>query len=100
LEEAKRDRQTGPRSGNAVGYGGHCRGYNINPPQRDRHAILPVMQHLSQAGVDNGDMTRAMQPDCHPRSIERRREISMKYGLLWLLGVPIPILIIAWLLFH
>jgi hypothetical protein len=24
----------------------------------------------------------------------------MKYGLLWLIGVPIPILIIAFLLFH
>jgi len=24
----------------------------------------------------------------------------MRYGLLWLLGVPIPILIVIWLLFH
>jgi hypothetical protein len=24
----------------------------------------------------------------------------MKYGLFWLLGVPIPILIIAFLIFH
>jgi hypothetical protein len=24
----------------------------------------------------------------------------MKYGLLWLLGVPIPVLIIIYLLFH
>jgi hypothetical protein len=27
-------------------------------------------------------------------------EDDMKYGLLWLLGVPIPILIIGYLLFH
>jgi len=25
--------------------------------------------------------------------------MTMKYGLLWLLGVPIPILILLWLLF-
>jgi hypothetical protein len=24
----------------------------------------------------------------------------MRYGLLWLLGVPIPLLIVIWLLFH
>jgi len=24
----------------------------------------------------------------------------MKYGLLWLLGVPIPVLIIGYLIFH
>jgi len=24
----------------------------------------------------------------------------MKYGLLWLLGVPIPVLILLWLFFH
>jgi len=24
----------------------------------------------------------------------------MKYGLLWLLGVPIPVLIIVYLMFH
>jgi hypothetical protein len=28
------------------------------------------------------------------------REIPMKYGLFWLLGVPIPVLIIAFLIFH
>jgi hypothetical protein len=28
------------------------------------------------------------------------REASMKYGLLWLLGVPIPVLIIVYLMFH
>jgi hypothetical protein len=25
---------------------------------------------------------------------------EMKYGLLWLIGIPIPILIIAFLIFH
>jgi hypothetical protein len=56
------------------------------------------MQHFAAAGVDYRGMTLAMQPlvIC---SIERPKEISMKYGLLWLLGVPIPILIILWLLF-
>jgi len=24
----------------------------------------------------------------------------MRYALLWLLGVPIPVLIVIWLLFH
>jgi len=33
-------------------------------------------------------------------SSHREREVSMKYGLLWLLGVPIPVLIIVYLLFH
>lgn len=27
-------------------------------------------------------------------------EVAMKYGLLWLLGVPIPVLIIIYLMFH
>ena len=26
--------------------------------------------------------------------------IQMKYGILWLLGVPLPILIIGYLIFH
>ncbi len=35
------------------------------------------------------------------RSVEiQQTEIPMRYGLLWLLGVPIPILIVMWLLFH
>jgi len=28
------------------------------------------------------------------------QEDDMKYGLLWLLGVPIPILIVIYFLFH
>jgi hypothetical protein len=27
-------------------------------------------------------------------------EGAMKYGLLWLIGVPIPVLIVIYLLFH
>ena len=27
-------------------------------------------------------------------------EDGMKYGVLWLLGVPIPVLIVLYLLFH
>jgi hypothetical protein len=27
-------------------------------------------------------------------------EACMKYGLLWLLGIPIPVLIVVYLLFH
>jgi hypothetical protein len=27
-------------------------------------------------------------------------EGSMKYGLLWLVGVPIPVLVVLYLLFH
>lgn len=27
-------------------------------------------------------------------------ENTMKYGLLWLLGIPVPILIIAYLIWH
>jgi hypothetical protein len=29
-----------------------------------------------------------------------KMENPMKYGLLWLLGVPIPVLIVIWLLFN
>jgi hypothetical protein len=32
--------------------------------------------------------------------LQTRRDIPMKYGLLWLLGVPIPLLIIGFLIFH
>ena len=28
------------------------------------------------------------------------REILMRYALLWLLGVPIPVLLVLYLLFH
>jgi hypothetical protein len=35
-----------------------------------------------------------------PAEIQQARENPMKYGLLWLLGVPIPVLIVVWLLFH
>jgi hypothetical protein len=27
-------------------------------------------------------------------------EVSMRYALLWLLGVPIPVLIVVYLMFH
>jgi hypothetical protein len=30
----------------------------------------------------------------------QEQETGMKYGLLWLLGVPIPVLIILYLLFR
>jgi hypothetical protein len=30
----------------------------------------------------------------------RQRGNAMRYGLLWLLGVPIPVLFVIWLLFH
>lgn len=30
----------------------------------------------------------------------KRRRIEMRYGLLWLVGVPIPVLILIWFLFH
>ncbi len=30
----------------------------------------------------------------------RREDEDMKYGLLWLLGVPIPVLIVLYLLFN
>ena len=29
-----------------------------------------------------------------------KTESPMRYAFLWLLGVPIPILIVIWLLFH
>jgi hypothetical protein len=30
----------------------------------------------------------------------KRRRNKMRYGLLWLVGVPIPVLILIWFLFH
>jgi hypothetical protein len=43
---------------------------------------------------------REQEPNCRARvTISRQsKEISMRYGLLWLLGVPIPILILIWAL--
>lgn len=32
-------------------------------------------------------------------SVTRRRN-NMRYALLWLLGVPIPVLILIWFMFH
>jgi hypothetical protein len=37
--------------------------------------------------------------DADPRR-SSKTETSMRYGLLWLLGVPIPLLIVIWLLFN
>jgi hypothetical protein len=31
---------------------------------------------------------------------QSRKGSNMRYALLWLLGVPIPLLIVVWLLFH
>jgi hypothetical protein len=33
------------------------------------------------------------QPECHKGN-------AMRYALLWLLGVPIPVLLIIWFLFR
>jgi hypothetical protein len=30
----------------------------------------------------------------------RKREAHMRYALLWLIGIPIPVLIVLYLLFH
>jgi hypothetical protein len=30
----------------------------------------------------------------------QKRSTSMRYALLWLLGIPIPVLIVVYLLFH
>ena len=30
----------------------------------------------------------------------RQRGLTVRYALLWLLGIPIPLLIVIWLLFH
>jgi hypothetical protein len=30
----------------------------------------------------------------------RKREDPMRYALLWLIGIPIPVLIVLYLLFH
>jgi hypothetical protein len=31
---------------------------------------------------------------------QARREDQMRYALLWLLGIPVPVLIVLYLLFH
>jgi hypothetical protein len=35
-----------------------------------------------------------------PLPAKSERNSSMRYALLWLLGVPIPVLILIYLLFH
>jgi hypothetical protein len=37
-------------------------------------------------------------PRCHPYE-ERRRVVMAKGLVLWLLGVPIPVIILLWLFF-
>jgi hypothetical protein len=40
----------------------------------------------------------AARPDSASR--DPGKGLVMRYGLLWLLGVPIPVLIVIWLLFN
>jgi hypothetical protein len=38
---------------------------------------------------------------CRPRSKGApQKEYAMKYGLFWLLGIPLPVLLIVYLIFH
>lgn len=36
--------------------------------------------------------------ECFPRHITRRETIMLKGGLLWLIGIPLPIILILWFL--
>lgn len=47
-------------------------------------------EHPERAGVHSQQLWRFIE----------ERAVRMKYGLMWLLGVPIPILIILYFIFH
>jgi hypothetical protein len=59
----------------------------------------PVPEALARSRGGRRRAARATDPACGPAPGGRRR-LAMKYGLLWLLGVPIPVLIVIWFLFH
>ncbi|HSY20649.1 MAG TPA: hypothetical protein VK841_00950 [Polyangiaceae bacterium] len=44
--------------------------------------------------------TNLATPEHTNACLSARPEDFMKYGLLWLLGVPIPVLIVLYLMFH
>lgn len=46
------------------------------------------------SGTGNRSRNRAVY------AVHRHWEDRMKYGLLWLLGVPVPVLIVIYFLFH
>jgi hypothetical protein len=50
--------------------------------------------------VDDQDFHRAVTSNLYVSHFPATRDSSMKYGLLWLLGVPIPVLIVIYLMFH
>jgi hypothetical protein len=35
--------------------------------------------------------------DSRSRRAKNREEITMRYALLWLLGIPIPVLVLLWM---
>jgi hypothetical protein len=81
----------------------------VRSPDAERMGVTALVQAAPEVSE------RAPQgtgPDRSGRQEPRRRrpspdkatphygEATMKYGLLWLLGVPIPILIVGYLIFH
>ena len=60
----------------------------------NRSSTLDAEVALTQPEV----FTTQHDRDRTPRSNRRREEGAVGWGVLWLLGVPIPILIIAFLL--
>lgn len=64
--------------------------------------FLPSTQNHSQADtLEPSLFGRVLGIKCgNRRSPVIVSEDAMKYGLLWLLGVPIPVLIVLYLLFH
>jgi hypothetical protein len=78
---------------------------------RDRRvSLVPVSEATLR---DRGDLTVALSVSkqgarcADPRSASQSARwlvpcsrVTMRYGILWLLGVPIPVLIIIYLMFH
>jgi hypothetical protein len=66
-----------------------------------RHAsgslLACPLQRRGGRGTSRLDRRFESQPRSESRNDERRKK--MRYALLWLLGIPIPVLIVLWLLF-
>jgi hypothetical protein len=50
--------------------------------------------------LDRAAAAPVSRPDGFRGGCVTTQEDEMKYGLLWLIGVPIPVLIVLFLLFH
>jgi hypothetical protein len=79
--------------------GGGC-GNDAGRPAALRQRCLEHSAQCTDLTRNAATGTNLAKPERTNACMSARPEDFMKYGLLWLLGVPIPVLIVIYLMFH